>query len=70
MEGSMLNIKYKDRRTDIWTSDKSIGNGQGDSNVSTTTDVPHVSPLGNHHNCMTRKDEKEDQPNDGDDRDE
>ena len=55
MERSMLNITYKDRKTNIWVRERTkvidiISNGkisspgQGTSTASKTTDGPHVSP--------------------------
>ena len=74
MEGIMLNITYKDRRTNIWVRERTKlidiiytvrklnGPGQGISTASKTTDGPRTSPLGDH---MTRKDVKGDQPSGG-----
>ena len=77
MERSMLNITYKDRRTNIWARERtklidiiytvrkmkwSWTPGQGISTASKTTDGPRVSPLGYH---MARKDNKGDQPSGG-----
>ena len=56
MERSMLNITYKDRKTNIWVRERTkvidkISNvrkisspGQSTSTASKTTDGPHVSP--------------------------
>ena len=70
MERGMLNITYKDRKTNIWGREKTKGIDII-SNVrkmkwswataSKTTDGPRVSPLGDH---MTRKD-KGDHPSGG-----
>ena len=74
MERSMLNITYKDRKTNIWVRErtkvidiihtvrKMKCPGQGISTASKTTDEHRVSPLGDH---MTRKDDKGDQPSGG-----
>ena len=62
MERGMLNITYKDRKTNIWVKChrynqhcKKNGPGQGISTASKPTDGPRVSPLGDHN--MTRKDD-------------
>ena len=63
MERSMLNITYKDRKTNIWVRKQTKviyiisnviknGPGQGISTALKTTDGPRVSPLGDH---MTRE---------------
>ena len=69
----MLNITYKDRKTNIWVRKrtklidiisnvrKRNGVGQGISPASKTTDGPRVSPFGGH----MRKDDKGDQPSGG-----
>ena len=73
MERSILNITFKDRKTNIWVRERTKvidiintvkwnGRGQGISTASKTTDGPRVSPLGDH---MTRKDDKGDQPSGG-----
>ena len=74
MERSMLNITYKDRRTNIWVRErtkliniiytvrKMNWPGQGILTASKTTDGPRASPLGDH---ITRKYDKGDQPSGG-----
>ena len=74
MERSMLNITYKDRKTNIWVRERTkvidiISNVRkmkwswaGTSTASKTTDGPHVTPLGDH---KTRKGDKGDQPSGG-----
>ena len=77
MERSMLNITYKDKRTNIWVRERtkvidimytvrkkkwSWPPGQGISTASKTTDGPRVSPLEDH---MIRKNDKGDQPSGG-----
>ena len=67
----MLNITYKDRRTNIWVRERTkvidvINNvrkmKQAKSTDSTTTYGPRMSPFGEH---TTRKDDKGDQPSGG-----
>ena len=71
MERSMLNIIYKDRKTNIWVRKRTkvidiISNVRkmkwSWATVSKTTDGPHVTPLEDH---KTRKGDKGDQPSGG-----
>ena len=67
MERSMLNITYKDRKNNIWVSERTkviaiISYVRKMKRSSKTTDGPHMSPLGDH---MTRKYDKGDQPSGG-----
>ena len=77
MERSMLNITYKDRRTNIcvrertklidiiYTVRKMKWSWEGHINRLKATDGPRASPLGDHKKIMTRKDDKGDQPSGG-----
>ena len=75
METSMLNITFKDRKTNIWVRERTkvidiISNvskmkrvlGRAYQPPQKTTDGQRVLPLGDH---MTRKDDKGDQPSGG-----
>ena len=64
----MLNITYKDRRTNIWVRERTklidiiYTVRKMKWSASKMTDGPRASPLGDH---MTRKDDKGDQPSGG-----